>query len=185
MSTEPFIGEIKILGFNFAPKGYQTCQGQLLSISQNTALFSLLGTTYGGNGSQTFGLPDLQGRMPIGQGSGPGLPAHSMGEISGTPSISLLTSNLPTHNHGLNAVSVKIKASSATADEVGADGNFSATTANASYSGSGASAGIYTGATEVSGQTDSTGSGFPINISNPYLVINYSIAIYGIFPSRN
>lgn len=81
MSTEPFIGEIKIFGFDFAPKSYANCNGQLMPISQNAALFSLLGTTYGGNGQTTFGLPDLRGRMPIGQGSGTGLPSHSMGEI--------------------------------------------------------------------------------------------------------
>src|SRR3989338_10834364 len=78
MSTEPFIGEVKLLAFQFAPKSYQLCAGQILAIASNTALFSLLGTTYGGNGSTTFALPDLQGRMPIGQGTGPGLPSHSI-----------------------------------------------------------------------------------------------------------
>lgn len=80
MSTEPFIGEVKLFGFDFAPRGYQFCAGQLLSISSNTALFSLLGTTYGGNGIQTFGLPDLRGHVPIGQGQGPGLPDYEMGK---------------------------------------------------------------------------------------------------------
>lgn len=97
MSTEPFIGEIKIFGFNFAPQNYQLCNGQIVSISQNTALFSLLGTTYGGNGQTTFALPDLRGRMPIGQGQGSGLPDYMMGEVSGTTNTTLTTANLPAH----------------------------------------------------------------------------------------
>lgn len=101
MSTEPFIGEIKIFGFNFAPPNYQLCNGQIVSISQNTALFSLLGTTYGGNGQTTFALPDLRGRMPIGQGQGPGLPDYMMGEVSGTTNTTLTTANLPAHTHTL------------------------------------------------------------------------------------
>lgn len=185
MSTEPFIGEIKILGFDFAPQGYQTCSGQIMSIAQNTALFSLLGTIYGGNGVQTFGLPDLRGRVPIGQGTGPGLPSYSMGQIGGTTSVTLNTSNIPAHVHTLNAVVVKLKASSANADETGPDGNFPANTAGASYSGNGATPNVFTGGTTVSGTTDLTGSNAPFGILNPYLTINYSIAINGIFPSRN
>jgi microcystin-dependent protein len=185
MSTEPFIGEIKILGFNFAPRGYMTCQGQILSIAQNTALFSLLGTTYGGNGQTTFGLPDLQGRMPIGQGQGPGLPAHSMGEVSGTTSVTLLTSNIPAHIHTATALSIKLKASTANADEPSPDGNFLATATTSMYSGNGATPNTFTGGVEVSGTTDPTGGNLPFSIMNPYLVINYSIATEGIFPSRN
>jgi microcystin-dependent protein len=185
MSTEPFIGEIKILGFNFAPRGYQTCSGQILSISTNTALFSLLGTYYGGNGQTTFALPDLQGRAPIGQGQGPGLPDYVLGENGGTTSVSILTTNMPAHIHGLSAVSAKTKASSGLADESSANGNFLATSSTSIYSGNGATPGIYTGQVEVSGSTDTTGSNLPISIMSPYLVINYSIATEGIFPSRN
>jgi len=185
MSTEPFIGEIKILGFNFAPRGYATCQGQLMSIAQNTALFALIGTYYGGDGQVTFGLPDLQGRVPIGQGQGAGLPFYSIGEEGGSTTTSILTSNLPPHVHTLTNVVVKQKASTANADESSPDGNFPANTAAASYSGNGATAGIFTGHAVVSGTTDITGSGQPIDIMNPYLTINYSIAVEGIFPSRN
>jgi microcystin-dependent protein len=185
MSTEPFIGEIKILGFNFAPRGYQTCSGQILSIATNTALFSLLGTYYGGNGQTTFALPDLQGRTPIGQGQGPGLPDYVLGEAAGTTAVSLTTSNIPAHIHTLNAVSAKLPASSANADEISAEGNFLANVSNSIYSGSGATPGIYTGSVQISGTTDMTGSGIPVSILNPYLVINYSIATEGIFPSRN
>lgn len=185
MSTEPFIGEIKLLAFNFAPRGYQTCGGQILSIAQNTALFSLLGTTYGGNGVQTFALPNLQGRMPIGQGQGAGLPSYVMGEMSGVTNVSILTSNLPAHVHTLNAASVQLKASTANADEASPQGNFPATAGTAMYTGDGATPGTFTGGTVISGTTDITGSSMPIGIMNPYLVLNYSIAIQGIFPSRN
>ncbi|KIX22243.1 tail protein [Flavobacterium sp. 316] len=185
MSTEPFIGEIKIFGFYFPPRGYMTCQGQILSIAQNTALFSLIGTTYGGNGQTTFALPDLQGRMPIGQGQGPGLPNYNIGQKSGNTTVTLLSTNLPAHIHTLNNVHVLLKASSGNADEISPDGNFPATTNNPIYSGNGASPGVFTGGTQVTGSTDPTGSNIPLSIMNPYLTINYSIATVGIFPSRN
>ena len=185
MSTEPFIGEIKIFGFNFAPVSYQLCSGQIMSIAQNTALFSLLGTTYGGNGQTTFALPDLRGRMPIGQGQGPGLPNYIMGQLSGTTNVTLLPSNLPSHMHTLNAVQVKLQASSGNADELSPDGNFPATASSAVYSGNGATPNVFTGGTQITGTTDIKGSNAPVSILNPYLAINYSIAIYGIFPSRN
>jgi microcystin-dependent protein len=184
MSTEPFIGEVKLFGFNFAPKGYATCQGQILSIAQNTALFSLLGTTYGGNGTTTFALPDLQGRVPIGQGQGPGLPYYSMGEVAGTTSTTLLTSNIPPHVHTLNSVRVQVKAASTTATEQSADGTFPASTISAAYADT-ATPNLFTGGTVVSGTTDITGGGQPFSILNPYLCMNYSIALQGIFPSRN
>ena len=185
MSTEPFIGEIKILGFNFAPLGYATCQGQIMSIAQNTALFALIGTYYGGDGQVTFGLPDLQGRVPIGQGQGAGLPLRTMGEEGGSTTATLVTSNIPPHLHTLGAAVVKQKASTANADETSPAGNVPANTTDASYSGNGASPNTFTGGTVVSGTTDATGSGQPIGIMNPYLTINYSIAVEGIFPSRN
>ena len=185
MSTEPFIGEIKILGFNFAPIGYLTCQGQIMSIAQNTALFALLGTNYGGNGQTTFGLPDLQGRVPIGQGQGAGLPNYTIGEMGGLPTTTLLLPNLPQHIHTLNNVSVKIMASSGNADESVPEGNFPATTITPTYSGNGATPNVYTGGTTVSGTSDATCGNAPFDIMNPYLTINYSIATEGIFPSRN
>lgn len=184
MSTEPFIGEVKLFGFNFAPKGYATCQGQIMSIAQNTALFSLLGTTYGGNGTTTFGLPDLQGRAPIGQGQGPGLPLYSMGEIGGTTSTTLLTSNMPAHVHTLTALRVMQRVNSANAGENSPEGNYPATTGTPAYSDS-PGANQYGAPALVSGTTDITGGSQPFSILNPYLCMNYSIAIYGIFPSRN
>ena len=184
MSTEPFIGEVKLFGFNFAPKGYATCQGQILSIASNTALFSLLGTTYGGNGQTTFALPDLQGRVPIGQGQGPGLPNYSMGEVSGTVSTSLLTSNIPPHVHTLNSVRVQIRATADVATEQSPQSNYPASTTAANYSDT-PGTNVYTGGAVVTGTTDITGGGLPFSILNPYLCMNYSIALQGIFPSLN
>jgi len=184
MSTEPFVGEVKLLGFNFPPLGYMTCQGQLLSIAQNTALFALLGTTYGGDGQTTFALPDLQGRVPIGQGQGPGLPYYSMGEEAGSPTITLTTANLPQHVHTANNLLVQVKASTANAGEQSPEGTFPAVTTSSNYADA-ATANSFTGGTTITGSLDPTGNSMPFSITNPYLCLNYSIAIEGIFPSRN
>ncbi len=183
MSTEPFIGEIKIFGFNFAPISYMTCQGQILSIAQNTALFSLLGTTYGGNGQTTFALPDLQGRVPIGQGTGPGLPNYVMGQVGGTPTTTLISSNMPIHNHAATGINVRIPVTSASEDS-SATNNYIGNAVNDTF-GPTASPTASLGAPVVSGSTAPAGGSQPFSIMNPYLGINYSIAINGIFPSRN
>lgn len=185
MSTEPFIGEVKLFGFNFAPKNHMLCAGQILSISQNTALFSLLGTTYGGNGTTTFALPDLQGRMAIGQGTGAGLPSHTMGEKAGATSTTLLTSNLPAHNHTLNNARVMNKVNAQIADSGTPVDGYPGTSGTSVWAES-ATSGQFMAAdmASISGSTDVTGSNMPVNVTNPYLVMNYSIAIYGIFPSR-
>jgi microcystin-dependent protein len=99
---DPFVGEISLFGFNFPPRGWATCDGQLLAIAQNAALFSLLGTTYGGNGQTTFALPDLRGRVPMHMGNGPGLSGRQLGEITGTETITINVTNLPAHNHNVN-----------------------------------------------------------------------------------
>src|ERR1700761_7227602 len=99
--SQPFLGEIEIFGFNFAPQGWAQCNGQLLSVKQNNALFSLLGTQFGGDGQSTFGLPNLQGQIPVGQGQGPGLSRYTMGETSGTETVTLLLSEMPSHTHTL------------------------------------------------------------------------------------
>src|SRR6476660_7370238 len=103
--SEPFLAEVILFAGNFAPRGYAFCQGQILSIAQNTALFSLLGTTFGGNGQTTFALPDLRGRVPMGQGQGPGLTDRVLGELSGQETVTLISNEIPAHNHALNAVS--------------------------------------------------------------------------------
>src|ERR1700720_1939645 len=100
--AEPFLGEIRMVGFNFAPSGWAFCNGQILPISQNTALFSLLGTYYGGNGTSNFALPDLRGRTPINQGQGPGLSGYAIGQVSGVESVTLIGSEIPAHNHALH-----------------------------------------------------------------------------------
>jgi len=184
MSTEPFIGEIKIFGFDFAPRGYSSCAGQLLPIASYTALFSLLGTTYGGNGVQTFALPDLRGRMPINQGQGPGLPFYPMGQYSGNTQVTLTNANLPAHIHTLNSALAQINVDSGTADELNPGGNHLAATNSPIYSGNGGSPNAFLAGGRVGGTTDITGSNIPVNISNPFLVVNYSIATVGIFPSR-
>lgn len=184
MSTEPFIGEIKLLAFDFAPRNYAQCAGQIMSIAQNTALFSLLGTTYGGNGQTTFALPDLRGRMPIGQGTGAGLPTHVMGEMAGSPTTTLTLPNLPAHTHAATGITVNAPVSTGGGDASSPQGAFLANTGTEVYSSISTSGANY-GPLTVSGQTGIAGANYPVDIMNPYLVMNYSIAIYGIFPSRN
>lgn len=177
---EGTIGEIRLFAGTFAPRNWAFCQGQLMSIAQNTALFSILGTNYGGNGSVTFGLPDLRGRVPVGTGSGPGLPAVALGEMAGTPSTTLLSVNLPAHNH-LMLASNQLGGSTDPA------GNFPAVLNDASGTGSIPNNGyLATANTMMNAQAISvTGNNAPINIMQPYLGMNYIICMYGIFPSRN
>jgi len=146
---EAFIGSILLFAGNFAPRGWAFCQGQLLSIQQNTALFSILGTTYGGNGQTTFGLPDLRGRAPIGPGQGPGLPSVELGEMAGTPQVQLLITNLPMHTHPLNCAG--------SADAFGPTGNLSATESNQTTQ-------VYS-AGAVAGQMNQQASGWLVEIS--------------------
>lgn len=184
MSTEPFVGEVKLLGFSFAPLGYMTCQGQLLSIAQYTALFALIGTTYGGDGQTTFALPDLQGRVPNGQGQGPGLPYYTIGEEAGTNSVTLTAGNMPAHVHTLHSAKAQIRASSANANGGDPDGTFPAVTTLNTYADS-PSPGVYTSNVITSGTTDVVGGSLPFSVQNPILCMNFSIAVEGIFPSRN
>lgn len=173
--AEPFIGQIITTGFNFAPIGYALCNGQLMSIAQNTALFSLLGTQFGGDGITTFALPDLRGRASINQGQGPGLTNRVMGEASGEVNHTLITNEMPMHNHGVMAS--------------GVGGNsISPKTAYPAVDGGETSSTYSTGGT--TGQMNPmmlslAGGSQPHNNMQPYLVISFSIALEGIFPSRN
>lgn len=160
MGYEPYIGEIVMFAGNFAPRGWAFCQGQVMSIAQNTALFSILGTTYGGNGTTTFNLPDLRGRLPLGTGSGLGLSPRELGEMSGQESVTLKVADLPAHTHGV-AVTV---------------GNTAGAVAIAGVSG---------GTPGNTIQTAPAGSNTPIPITPPYLGINFIIATEGIYPSRS
>lgn len=187
--SQPFLGEIRMVGFTFAPRGWAFCQGQIMSIAQNSALFSLLGTTYGGNGQTTFALPDLRGRSPVGMGQGPGMTPITQGEMAGTESVSLTTSQLPPHAPSVG-VSVAIPAVSTSTNVTAAP---SATSILGPVTGSGRPGTLYsTDATDVSLKPfDATvtvgpvGNGAPVPIRDPFLGTNFVIALEGIFPSRN
>ncbi|MBV9240688.1 MAG: phage tail protein [Acidobacteria bacterium] len=173
--ADQFVAEIRIFPFNFAPKGWAFCDGQLMPISQNTALFSLLGTTYGGDGKSTFALPNMQGNAPMQQGQGSGLSVRDLGEMSGVESITLLQSEIPVHSHTLM-------------------GDF----AQADLSGP-TTAALFTRSTPGNAYMDNstqnlvqmnplmltlTGGGLPHNNMQPYLTMNFCIALQGIFPAR-
>jgi len=170
---EPFLGQIVLFSFNYAPRGWAQCNGQLLSIAANNALFSLLGTYYGGDGITTFALPDLRGRVAINQGDGPGLSRYMIGERSGQENVTLISSQLPSHNHTGN-----LHASSGAVNQEEANGHLLAESA------------IYTDAaanqimSAASITTGATGGNLPHNNMQPFLTMNYCIALEGIYPSR-
>jgi len=173
--ADQFVGEIRPFPYNFAPLGWALCNGQLMSISQNTALFSLLGTYYGGDGRTTFALPNLQGQIAVGQGQGVGLSVYTIGESTGTEVVTLLASQIPAHTHTV-PVSVtpgRIATPSPSAF-LGATGRGSP----AMYSAS------PTGTMSVTAQSNMGGS-LPHNNMMPYLAISYCIALTGIFPARS
>ncbi|WP_375445358.1 phage tail protein [uncultured Fibrella sp.] len=178
---EPFIGQICLFGFNFAPKNWAFCNGQLMSIAQNSALFALLGTTYGGDGVNTFALPDLRGRAALHFGSGPGLTPRQMGESSGSENVTLLSSQMPVHNH-LLMVSAQI------GTEASPTGNVVATPiGTVDTDGTNVSVKAYNptpNSTAYPQAIGMAGSGQSHQNMQPYLVMNYCIALTGIFPSR-
>jgi microcystin-dependent protein len=178
--SDAYIAEIRIFGFNFPPKSWATCSGQILSIAQNTALFSLLGTTYGGNGQTTFALPDLRGRAPIHWGNGPGLPGVSLGQVGGEENHLLTTQEMPTHNHTFGATTApatKVPVNNGIfADDVDAQ----AVDYFAAFNAPGSS---YVSLNPLS--MPAAGGSQPHNNMQPYLVLNICICLFGIFPSRN
>ncbi|TLY30246.1 MAG: phage tail protein [Ignavibacteria bacterium] len=174
--ANPFVAEIRILACNFAPKGWAFCDGQLLPISQNTALFSLLGTTYGGNGQSTFALPDLQGRAPLHKGQGPGLSLRDLGEQGGSDAVTLLQTEMPAHTHAVSGRS-----------SVGQD----VSPQNDVWSTPGAARGLNMynqnpgGAPQMNpGAFSNSGGSLPHNNLPPYLTLNFCIALQGVFPPR-
>lgn len=171
--ADPFIGEIRMAGFNFAPNGWARCEGQLLSIAQNTALFSLLGTQFGGNGQTTFALPDLRGRVPIQRGQGPGLSSYSIGEVVGSEQVTLTAAQIPGHSHGLVAARDGARSDQPSGNLLasGEADVFSRDTGNP----------VAMAATAVA----PTGGSQPHQNMQPYLCVNFIIALFGIFPPRN
>lgn len=171
--ADPFLGEIRLFGGNFAPQGWALCNGQLLPIAQNTALFSLLGTNYGGDGHVTFGLPDLRGRAPIHMGQGAGLTPRPIGSVSGRETVALIAHECPAHLHAASGANGANQASPV--------GNFWSTDPN------GNTAAYSTTANSVMapGAIGATGLGQPHENMQPYLAVNYIIALAGVYPSRN
>ena len=172
--VETFLGEIRMFAGNFAPTGWAFCQGQLLPIAQNQALFSLLGTTYGGDGRTTFALPDLRGRVPVGFGQGPGLSNRVIGEQFGSELVTLNINQMPSHNHTVNAVTTEgnqnLPTNSLPANTKTLDKEYSDANANTTMK-----------ATMV----NPTGGSQPFGVSQPSLGVNFIIALQGIYPSRN
>jgi microcystin-dependent protein len=173
---DPFVAEIRIFPFNFAPKGWAFCNGQLMSISQNTALFSLLGTTYAGDGKSNFGLPDMQGNAPMHPGQGPGLSLHDLGEMAGTETVTLLESEIPSHSHTAGAQTLPLG---------------SVAVPTGATLGRPASGNLYydpPGAPVLVAMDPNTlapaGGNLPHNNMQPYLTLNFNIALQGIFPPR-
>lgn len=173
--SEPFLGQICSFGFNFAPRGWSLCNGQVISIAQNTALFSLLGTTYGGNGQTTFALPDLRGRAALHQGQGPGLTNRVIGESSGTETVTLLTTQMPQHNHLVGANSTDSNPQGVKTPVGNVPG----------YNDAGPLYAPTVNGTMLPTMIQPAGGNQPHPNMQPYLVVNFCIAMQGIFPSRN
>lgn len=196
---EAYMSLISAFGCNFVIQNWGACSGGLVAISQNNALFALLGTTYGGNGTVTFGLPDLRGRAPISYGQGSGLSNRVLGQIGGLEHTTLLSLNLPVHAHSVSiaantqAGETALPVSNDTAGQNAADGNFLATTLGAnrvyadtlsSPAGTMGPIGIPASPVMVQGMTGVSGNNTPVPTQSPYQAVNYQICMYGIFPSR-
>jgi microcystin-dependent protein len=170
--ADPFVAEIRIFPFNFAPKGWAWCDGQLLPLSQNTALFSLLGTTYGGNGKSNFALPDLQGRAPMHPGQGPGLSLHDLGETGGSETVTLLESEIPAHSHSLTASQAD------GVERIPTGQQFATGVGISMYQTPGALVQLSPNALGPAGGDQ------PHNNMQPYLTCYFCIALQGVFPPR-
>ncbi len=189
---EVFLAFIALWAPNFNPRGWEFCAGQLIAIAQNTALFSLIGTAYGGDGRVTFALPDFRGRVPVGAGQSPGTGNYQLGEKSGTEDQSLTNNNLPPHTHSVAGVSVTVKVSSANGVEATPTNGASLGGVVASrvsglsiYNNENPDVTLNNSSAAVSGEVGVTGVGNPFSVVQPFQVVNYIIATQGIFPSRN
>jgi len=173
---DPFIGEVRMMGFEFAPRGWAFCDGQLMPLSQYTALYSILGTRFGGDGHRNFALPDLSQRIPVGQGLGPGLRPRRLGEIGGENSVSLNTDQMPSHRHTLQFVPRSRRGGSATTDT--AKDNTFGTDGGEAYAPEG------NAGTMADNALSTVGQGQPHENRQPYLAVNFCIALTGVFPQR-
>ncbi len=176
---EGTIAEIRLFAGNFEPRAWAFCQGQILSIDQNTALFALIGTIYGGDGQTTFALPDLRGRVAVGTGQGPGLPSVDLGEMAGNPTNSLLVSNMPAHTHAMTASADGPILNTASGNSLASQSRANGATMPNIYV-DGARTPV-----AMASQTSASGGNQPFSIMQPYLGLNYIICLEGIFPSRN
>jgi microcystin-dependent protein len=201
---ESFVGTIQAFGFDYAPQDWSTCAGQILSISQNNVLFALLGTYYGGNGQTTFGLPDLRGRTPIGYGTGPGLPSYNIGESDGSPTTALTNAQLPMHSHTVlaNPANPQAPGNLQMSVQVASTASSPVNTPSTSNNFLGASGGgpgqasiwsnalqapVTMGGTSINtnAMVGPAGNSQPLDIMNPFLAINFCIAVNGLFPPRS
>ena len=180
---DPTLAEIKLFGGNFAPTSWAFCNGQLMAIAEYTALFALIGTTYGGDGQETFALPDLRGRVAVGTGQGNGLSNVELGQVWGSESITLTTGNMPAHSHTGN-LELRVNASTNTGNNTGANSYWAASTSKP-YDSAAGNVSMAPNAVQLMALSNNTGNGQSINNMQPYLALNYLIAIEGVFPSRN
>lgn len=167
--SNPYLGEIRMFGGNFAPQGWAKCEGQVLNITEYDALYTLLGTTYGGDGNTTFGLPDLRGRLPLHMGQGPGLSNYAIGAKAGSETVTLVTSQLPAHTHGVRAQTGNGTVSTPTGSIWGTNSQspYAKTEANAT----------------MAAQTTSAGGSLPHDNMMPYLAVNFIISLLGVYPN--
>ncbi|HZO92294.1 MAG TPA: tail fiber protein [Candidatus Baltobacteraceae bacterium] len=172
--SNPFVAEIRIFAFNFAPRGWAFCDGQLLPISQNTALFSLLGTYYGGDGKATFALPNLQGSAPLQQGQGAGLTLYDLGEQGGSQYVTLLTSEMPVHTHTISGDATPLNAK-----QVSPSGNVPGAPTGQSFYATAATTSMNPSMLSIAGGSQ------PHNNMMPYLTLNFCIALQGVYPARS
>jgi len=180
-AQDNFLGEVRIFAGTFAPKGWAFCDGQLVPLSQNTALFSLLGTTYGGDGRTTFALPNLNGKVPIGAGQGPGLTTRYQGETGGQDNVTLQQTEMPAHSHTVTAGTIAIPGNSGTGNQDTPENGYPATNTKSYSATTSGTMSIPVNSVLLS----ATGGGQPHNNLQPYLVVRYIIALQGIFPPRN